>query len=315
MELRDSRAVDRESPSLSGQARFRTLLAEKGSLVADGAMGTTLFDLGLESGECPERLNIERPELIAEVHRRYFEAGSDFILTNTFGGNRRRLALHRLEKEVSRFNRAGVRIGREVAAETGRQVAVAASVGPTGDLFEPLGVLGHAEAVEVFSEQMEAMVAAGADVLWIETLSSWEEMAAATEAASAFAVPHVVTLSFDTNGRTMMGLPPSEFGEWWTGLPSERRPLAIGANCGTGLGEALTAVRAIKENAPEAPVVVKSNCGIPVWRDGRLTYPEGPQGMGDYTRKALEAGCAIIGTCCGSTPRHIRAIRAAASRA
>ena len=288
---------------------FEELLTGEGLLVADGAMGTTLFDMGLESGDCPERLNIEATEMISEVHRLFVEAGADLILTNTFGGNRRRLALHGMEDRVAHFNQAGVRIGRRVASAAGRPVVVAASVGPTGDLFEPLGLLGYAEGVEVFSEQMDALVEAGADVLWIETLSAWEEIAAATEAAAGFAVPHAVTLSFDTNGRTMMGLRPSEFGQWWTALPPERRPIALGANCGTGLDEALTAAAAIAESAPEACVIVKSNCGIPVYRDGALAYPQGPELMDDYARRAMEAGCRIIGTCCGSTPRHIQEIR------
>lgn len=288
---------------------FRELLEEKGVLVADGAMGTTLFGMGLESGDCPERLNIERPEMISEVHRRFVEAGSDLFLTNTFGGNRRRLALHGLEDRVAEFNRAGVTIGRQVASDAGKAVAVAASVGPTGDIFEPLGPLSHGEGVEVFLEQMEALVEAGADVLWIETLSSWEEISAATEAASGFDAPHAVTLSFDTNGRTMMGLRPSEFGQWWTDLPADGRPVALGANCGTGLEEALEAAAAIAENAEGACVIVKSNCGIPVYEGGGLTYPQGPELMEGYARRAIEAGCRIIGACCGSTPLHIQEIR------
>ncbi len=288
---------------------FRELLEEKGILVADGAMGTTLFGMGLESGDCPERLNIEQPGMISEVHRLFVEAGADLFLTNTFGGNRRRLALHGLEDRVAEFNRAGMVIGRQVASEAGQAVAVAASVGPTGDLFEPLGPLSHGEGVEVFGEQMEALVEAGADILWIETLSSWEEISAATEAASGFDVPYAVTLSFDTNGRTMMGLRPSEFGQWWTELPPDGRPAALGANCGTGLEEALEAAGAIADNAEDACVIVKSNCGIPVYESGGLTYPQGPELMESYARRAMDGGCRIIGACCGSTPHHIRQIR------
>ncbi len=272
-------------------------------------MGTTLFELGLESGESPEMLNVERPEMIASVHRGFVAAGADLILTNTFGGNRRRLALHGMEDRAAEFNRQGVRIAREVAAAAPGPVVVAASVGPTGDLFEPLGPLSVREGVEVFAEQMEVLAEAGADLLWIETMSSWEEVGAATEAAARFSTPHVVTLSFDTNGRTMMGLAPSDFGGWWAELSPDTRPAALGANCGTGLEEALAAAAAIAEAAPEAPVVVKSNCGIPVFRGGRLTYPQGPDSMEDYTRRALRVGCSVIGTCCGSTPRHTEAIR------
>ena len=278
-------------------------------------MGTTLFGLGLESGDCPERLNVERAGMISEVHRLFVEAGADLILTNTFGGNRRRLALHGLEDRVAEFNRAGVNVARRVASAAGRSVAVAASVGPTGDLFEPLGPLSHGEGVEAFSEQMEALVEEGADVLWIETLSSWEEIGAATEAALSFPTPHAVTLSFDTKGRTMMGLRPSDFGRWWTDLPADRRPLALGANCGTGLEDALRAAAAIKQAAPEAAVVVKPNCGIPEYKDGGLTYPQGPEHMAEYTRRALEEGCSIIGACCGSTPRHVKQIRSGVNAA
>ena len=288
---------------------FEELLGEKTLLVADGAMGTTLFDMGLESGDCPERLNVEQSGMISEVHRLFVEAGADLILTNTFGGNRRRLALHGLEDRVADYNRAGVKVARRVASAAGRSVAVAASVGPTGDLFEPLGPLSHGEGVEAFSEQMAALVEAGADLLWIETLSSWEEIGAATEAALSFPTPHAVTLSFDTKGRTMMGLRPSEFGSWWTELPADRRPVALGANCGTGLEEALAAAAAIKQAAPEAAVVVKSNCGIPEYKAGGLAYPDGPERMAEYTRRGIEEGCSIVGACCGSTPRHVGEIR------
>ena len=290
---------------------FENLLKQKGVLIADGAMGTTLFEMGLESGDSPERLNLEQPEMIARVHEGFVQAGADVVLTNTFGGNRRRLALHGLQDRVVEFNRAGVRVARNVADRAEQEVVVAASVGPTGDLFEPLGVLSHGEGVEVFAEQMGALVEAGADILWVETLSSWEEIGAAGEAASAFQIPYALTLSFDTNGRTMMGLRPSDFGKWWADQAAYRRPIALGANCGTGLEEALTAVAAIREAAPDAPVIVKSNCGIPVFRDGSLAYPAGPELMEGYTAGARQAGCSIIGTCCGSTPRHTAAIRAA----
>ena len=274
-------------------------------------MGTTLFGMGLESGDCPERLNIERTEMISEVHRRFVEAGADLILTNTFGGNRRRLALHGLEDRVAEFNRAGVKIGRRVASAAGRggggRCQHRAHRRPLRTARPPEPRRGGGGLHRTDGDPVEA----GADVLWIETLSSWEEISAATEAASGFDVPYAVTLSFDTNGRTMMGLRPSEFGQWWTGLPPDRRPAALGANCGTGLGEALEAAGAIADAAGEACVIVKSNCGIPVYEGGALTYPQGPELMEDYARRAREAGCRIIGTCCGSTPRHIQQIRSA----
>lgn len=288
---------------------FEALVATRPVLVADGAMGTTLFSLGLEGGGCPELLNIERPELVARVHSQFIAAGADIVLTNTFGGNSRRLALHRLEDRVEELNAAAVAIARRVADSAGRPVAVAGSIGPTGDLFEPLGTLTHEEGVAVFAEQARALVEAGVDVLWIETISSWEELNAAVEAAAQFDVPVSATLSFDTNGRTMMGISGTQLGEWWKKSP--HAPLTIGANCGIGPGDAVSVALDITEVAPNAVVVVKANCGMPLYQTDALVYPVGPDEMGDYVELAIRSGARIVGACCGSTPDHIAAIRRA----
>lgn len=285
------------------------LLASKHILVADGAMGTTLFTLGLEGGGCPEMLNLERPDLVVTVHQGFVDAGADIILTNTFGGNRRRLVLHGLQERVAELNGAAVRIARSVADSADRPVIVAASIGPTGDLFEPLGPLSYEEGVAVFTEQYEAVLEAGADVLWIETISSWEELAAASDAAATIGATYVATLSFDTAGRTMMGVAPAAVGEWWSGLINS--PLAVGANCGIGPGDAVAAAYDITDVAPEAVVVTKTNCGIPLYESDRLVYPVGPEGMAEYVDLAIRSGARIIGTCCGSTPDHIAAVRRA----
>ena len=158
---------------------FDRLLATGRPLVADGAMGTTLFSLGLEGGGCPELLNVEQADLVEKVHRGFIDAGSDIILTNTFGGNRLRLALHNLDSRVTELNAAAVAVARRAVDQAGRPVAIAGSVGPTGELFAPLGTLSHEQAVEVFAEQCQALADAGADVLWIETISSFEELEAA----------------------------------------------------------------------------------------------------------------------------------------
>jgi 5-methyltetrahydrofolate--homocysteine methyltransferase len=291
---------------------FTDLLAAKGVLVADGAMGTTLFSLGLEGGGCPELLNVEEPELIEKVHRGFIDAGADVILTNTFGGNRLRLDLHGLGDRVGELNGAAVEIARRAADLAGRPVAVAGSIGPTGELFQPLGALSREHGVEVFTEQGQALADAGADVIWIETISSFDELEAATEAAATTGLPVTATLSFDTAGHTMMGIHPRAFGEWWL---SHRDVTAIGANCGIGPGDAVATVHGIGEVAPAAVTIVKANCGIPLYKsEGGLTYPIGPDGMAGYVDLALRSGARIIGACCGSTPDHVAAIRQAADR-
>lgn len=289
--------------------KYERLLAERGVLVADGAMGTTLFSLGLEGGGCPEMLNIEQPDLIETVHRRFIEAGADIILTNTFGGTRRRLTLHRLDDRVAELNTAAIAIARRCADLADREVIVAASIGPTGDLFQPLGPLSHEEGVDVFAQQMAAVVEAGADVLWIETLSSFDELNAAVEAANRFDIPVSATLSFDTNGRTMMGVTATQVAEWW--LRQERRPTSIGANCGIGPGDGVATVFDIIATAPDAVAITKANCGLPLYETDRLVYPVGPQHMGDYVELAVRSGARVIGSCCGSTPEHTAAIRQA----
>ncbi len=285
---------------------FEELLGTGRTLVADGAMGTALFELGLQSGGCPELLNVEQPDLVTKVHTGYVEAGADIILTNTFGGNRCRLELHHLEDRVDELNAAAVTLARQAAASVDRPVAIAGSIGPTGELFEPLGPLTHARGVEVFAEQARALVAAGVDVLWIETISSWEELEAAVEACAGLGVPVTATLSFDTNGKTMMGVAPAEFGTWATGTST----VAVGSNCGVGPSDIVQAARDIRSAADDVIVIAKGNCGIPLYKDDALTYPSGPEVMGDYAELAVRSGARIVGACCGSSFDHIAAIRA-----
>ena len=288
---------------------FNRLLATGAPLVADGAMGTTLFSLGLEGGGCPELLNVEQADLVEKVHRGFIDAGSDIILTNTFGGNRLRLALHNLDSRVGELNAGAVAAARHAADQAGRPVAIAGSVGPTGELFAPLGTLSYEQGVEVFAEQCQALAEAGADVLWIETISSFEELEAACAGAATTGLPYTATLSFDTAGHTMMGIHPTAFGQWWL---EHSTVAAIGANCGIGPGDAVAAAHGISEVAPLALTITKANCGIPLYKsEGGLSYPVGPDRMGEYVELALRCGTRIIGACCGSTPDHIAAIREA----
>ena len=192
---------------------LQSLLAEGRPLLADGATGTNLFAMGLTSGDSPELWNAEHPDRIESLHRAFVDAGSDIILTNSFGANRRRLMLHKLEGRTRELNRLAAQIARKVADSAGRPVVVAGSVGPTGDLLAPLGPLSEDEAVDVFIEQIEGLREGGADVAWIETMSAPEEMRAAAVAAAKCGMPYTLTASFDTAGRTMMGVAPAAFSD------------------------------------------------------------------------------------------------------
>ena len=289
---------------------LQRLLASRPWLLADGATGTNLFAMGLQTGDPPEAWNIEHPDRIAANYRSFVEAGADIILTNSFGGNRYRLKLHGNEGRVAEFNEAAARIAKEVVKQSGREVVVAGSMGPTGEIYAPIGTLEPADARAAFREQAEALVRGGADVLWIETISSHEEMEAAVEGASGLGCPVVCTMSFDTNGRTMMGLAPGDVASTVAALPHP--PLGCGSNCGVGPSETVLSVLNMARGAtPEQVIVAKGNCGIPQWAAGHIVYDGTPELMAAYARYAYAAGARIIGGCCGTTPEHLRAMRQA----
>lgn len=287
---------------------FLHFLAERPVLLADGGMGTGLFARGLTSGDSPELWNIEHPDRVAAVHREFVDAGSDIILSNSFGGSRARLKLHALQDRAVEINRAAARVAREVADAAGRPVVVAGSVGPTGELMEPLGPLTHAEAVTIFAEQARGLAEGGADVLWVETMSAPEEVTAAVEAVSATGLPIVTTLSFDTAGRTMMGLAPAPAVSFFKGLATI--PAAFGANCGVGPAQLLaTLVELAAAAAADDVLVAKGNCGVPEFRDGHIHYSGTPEIMAAYARLARDAGARIIGGCCGTQAVHLASMR------
>jgi 5-methyltetrahydrofolate--homocysteine methyltransferase len=263
--------------------------------------------MGLVSGDAPEMWNFEHPDRVRSLHRRFIEAGADIVLTNSFGGNRHRLKLHNAQDQVREINIAAARNARAEADAAGRPVYVGGSIGPTGEIMEPVGALSHDEAVKAFAEQALALKEGGADVLWIETMSSEEELKAAVEGAARAGLPIVTTMSFDTNGRTMMGITPKAFGALTAALAVQ--PAAIGANCGVGASELIATVLGITEARPDAAVVAKGNCGIPQYVDGHIHYTGTPELMADYARIALDAGAKIIGGCCGTSPEHLAAMR------
>ncbi|MCV2881059.1 betaine--homocysteine S-methyltransferase [Actibacterium sp. XHP0104] len=285
------------------------LLETRDWLLADGATGTTLFNMGLSSGDAPELWNVDQPDNIRALYRGAVEAGSDLFLTNSFGGNASRLKLHNAQDRVTELNRVAAELGREVADKADRPVVVAGSVGPTGEIMQPMGTLSYAGAVEMFHEQAEGLKAGGADVLWVETISAPEEFKAAAEAFKLADMPWCGTMSFDTAGRTMMGVTSAAMAEMVEKLPYP--PLAFGANCGVGASDLLRTVLGFAATGSEFPLIAKGNAGIPQYVDGHIHYNGTPELMADYAVLARACGATIIGGCCGTTPEHLRAMRAA----
>ncbi len=284
-----------------------SLLATRDWLLADGATGTTLFNMGLEAGDAPELWNETDPAKIRALYAGAVDAGSDLFLTNTFGGNAARLKLHGAERRAHDLSRMGAEIGREVADAAGRPVIVAGSMGPTGEIMAPMGPLTHGLAVEIFHEQAEGLKAGGADVLWAETISAPEELRAVAEAAHLADMPWCVTMSFDTAGRTMMGTTSAEMTRIVGKLA--HGPLAYGANCGVGASDLIRTVMGF--GRADRPLIAKGNAGIPKFHDGHIHYDGTPDLMAEYAVMARDAGATIVGGCCGTTPDHLRAMRTA----
>lgn len=286
---------------------FSDMLDTKDVILADGATGTNLFNMGLQSGDAPELWNTDEPAKITALYKGSVDAGSDLFLTNTFGGTASRLKLHNAQSRVRELNRVGAELGRDVAEKAGRQIVVAGSVGPTGEILEPVGSLTHALAVEMFHEQVDGLKEGGVDLLWLETISAPEEYRAAAEAFALADMPWAGTMSFDTAGRTMMGLTSSDMVQLVEGLPNP--PLAFGANCGVGASDILRTVLGFVAQGTERPIVSKGNAGIPKYVDGHIHYDGTPELMAEYAVLARDSGARIVGGCCGTMPDHLRLMR------
>ena len=285
------------------------LLATRPWILADGATGTNLFNMGLSAGDAPEFWNVDHVDRVQKLYSGWVEAGADLFLTNTFGGNAARLKLHDGQSRVRELNKAGAEIGRNIADASGRTVIVAGSMGPTGEIMEPMGALTFASAVEMFHEQAEGLKEGGADVLWVETISAEEEYKAAAEAARLADMPWCGTMSFDTAGRTMMGITSEAMAKMVGKL--EHPPLAFGANCGVGASDLLRTVLGFIAQGTDLPVIAKGNAGIPKYVEGHIHYDGTPELMADYAVLARDCGARIIGGCCGTTPEHLRQMREA----
>ena len=286
-----------------------SLLAIRPTLLADGATGTNHFAAGLTAGDPPEFWNADQPEKVTALHQQFVDAGADIILTNTFGCNRHRLKLHNADGRVFELAQKAAQLARAVADAADRPVVVAGSVGPTGSLFEPLGELTEADAIETFREQVAGLKAGGADVAWIETMSAIQEVQAAAKGAIAAGLPYTATCSFDTAGRTMMGLMPGDLADVFEALAVA--PIAMGANCGVGASDILVSLLEMTASPIARSFITKGNCGIPQFQGAEIVYSGTPELMADYAVMARHAGARIIGGCCGTTPEHVQAMRRA----
>jgi methionine synthase I (cobalamin-dependent) len=297
---------ERRAAGGAARQRWEALVASGEPILADGAMGTMLFQAGLQFGDPPEAWNLERPDVVRSVHRAYLAAGARILLTNTFGANRLRMKLHGRGAMVDEINRAAAGLLRaEVdAARTG--ALVAGDIGPSGEIVEPLGALPYDEAVDVFAEQAAALANAGVDLIWIETMSDLNEMRAAIQGVrrAAPGIPLIATMTFDTRGRTMMGVTPEQAVTALAAWGAD----AVGGNCGNGPDELVPVIERMHATAPGVVLVAKSNAGIPGLVDMRAVYTAGPAEMAVEGTRMRLAGATIVGACCGSTPEHVRAI-------
>ena len=287
---------------------FLKILEEKSHILADGATGTNLFAMGLETGDPPEPWNVDHKDRIRALHQGFVDAGSDLFLTNSFGGTSFRLKLHSFEKRVFELNKAAGLIAREVADQADRRVIVAGAMGPTGEMIEPHGLMTPKEAADAFKAQAEGLAEGGVDVLWLETMYAMEELEAAMEAVKDIGLPVCATMSFDTAGKTMMGITPSNLAK----RSKDLNLSGFGANCGIGAPDLLATINDISKNVDPGTVVIsKANCGIPEFVDGSIIYSGTEELMSEYVQIAMNSGAKIIGGCCGTSFDHVRAMRKA----
>ncbi len=290
--------------------RFLDALKQR-VLLADGAMGTELQRAGLEPGDCGERWNMEHPDRVLAVHRAYVDAGSDCLITNTFGASRVMLERHGIGDDVAAIVRAGVRIAREAFGE--RHGFVLGDIGPLGGLLEPYGELTKARAEGALIEQAAALVEAGVDAVIIETQTSLDELGIAIAGAREVGAPCVIgSLAFDVTHdgadlRTMMGVDPETAARFMTDAGAD----VLGVNCGSGVDVAWAAEAVIRYGgASDLPSMAQPNAGQPVLEGLRVVYKQDPESMAQQLQELLAAGVRVVGGCCGTAPEQIRRFRA-----
>ena len=274
-------------------------------LISDGAWGTFLHQSGLQAGECPELWNATNAPAVLAIAQSYINAGSDMILTNSFGGSPSKLQHYGLEARTAELNKAASRISREAA---GSDKLVLGSIGPTGVMLM-MGTVEPEELKEGFRVQAKALAEGGADAICVETMSDLDEALLAVEAAREVTDLDVVcTFTFEKAAqgdyRTMMGLSPADMLEPLKAAGAD----VLGSNCGNGFEQMIEIVKVFRELDPTVPLLVHANAGKPVFEDGKTVFPEGPETMASRVKELVAAGANIIGGCCGTTPAHIEAM-------
>lgn len=288
--------------------RLAALLGAGRPVLLDGGMGTLLQDSGLEDGAPGELWNLENPDAVRAAHAAYADAGARLLTTNTFGGTRPRLDMHGLGDRIGEVNRTAARLARSVADEHG--LLVAGDLGPTGELLAPLGTMTPEEAQSLFAEQLTALVEGGIDLVLVETLSDLGEADAALAAAREVApdLPVAITMSFDTNVRTMMGVRPGDAVAHLAAAGAD----AVGANCGRGPEEMeIIAAEMVQARPGDLLLIAQSNAGLPHVVGDHFEYDATPGDLAAHATRLAELGIDLVGGCCGSTPAHITAMREA----
>jgi 5-methyltetrahydrofolate--homocysteine methyltransferase len=283
---------------------FLTFLNQKQTLVLDGATGTNLQKRGLPVGTAPETWLFENPEAISNLYSDFVQAGSDIILTCTFGGNRIRLAHANLTEKLSEVNQTAVQLAKTVTA--GTDVLVAGSLGPTGEMMQPFGTLSETDVFDIYQEQAKVLLSAGVDLLVIETQFDLNEAQAAVRAVRSLdeEIALVCSFSYDRGVRTMMGVKPSQMAETFNDLAVD----ALGINCGKSLDDNLSVLRTLKEGTSK-PIWFKPNAGMPTANDdGSMSYDVSPDMMGENAKLWITEGARLVGGCCGTSPDHLAAI-------
>jgi 5-methyltetrahydrofolate--homocysteine methyltransferase len=281
---------------------FRERLQRAQTLIADGAMGTMLQAAGLPAGDAPEVWNLAHPDRIKEVHQSYLQAGADVILTNSFGGSPFRLERAGLGERVEEVNEQAARIAREAVRD---KAFVLGSLGPSGEMLQPLGLRTFEELKEAFARQAKALVEGSVDGLLLETMNDLGEAEAAIQGIrESIDLPLLASFSFDMNLRTMMGISPQQLME----AALEWDVDGFGSNCGRGPEEMEAVMEEMHQVAPDALLLAKPNAGLPAIIEGQTTYVFSPQDMARFAVRYVELGARIVGACCGSTPNHIRAM-------